>query len=324
MLVKMPTSDKVKKVACGGQFSLILTESGNIWAFGSPAYGQLGQNDDGQRIVSAGRVELDYKSSPVQIGGILKNKKIIDIACGDNHSLALDSDGAIYSWGRGDDGRLGHRDQVNQLVPKLVEELATDSRNVGVKSIACGEGISLAVSGMGQIFIWGKYRKTDANMYPKPIFDLMGWTIRSFAAGKVGIMISAEYHPSNKSLPSELEVISWGQGIVHGELCRGEGNPKNCAQLAEVQAFKGLDVELIVCGLGHTVFLLPDTDKNIKALSEEKFADWLPLDQTGDLEATNLNSNPGASSSKQLKKVGKRGAEEPTNAGKKKTRKSPT
>lgn len=175
MLVKMPTSDKVKKVACGGQFSLILTESGNIWAFGSPAYGQLGQNDDGQRIVSAGRVELDYKSSPVQIGGILKNKKIIDIACGDNHSLALDSDGAIYSWGRGDDGRLGHRDQVNQLVPKLVEELATDSRNVGVKSIACGEGISLAVSGMGQIFIWGKYRKTDANMYPKPIFDLMGW-----------------------------------------------------------------------------------------------------------------------------------------------------
>lgn len=137
-------------------------------------------------------------------------------------------------------------------------------------------------------------------------------------------MISAEYHPSNKSLPSELEVISWGQGIVHGELCRGEGNPKNCAQLAEVQAFKGLDVELIVCGLGHTVFLLPDTDKNIKALSEEKFADWLPLDQTGDLEATNLNSNPGASSSKQPKKVRKRGAEEPTNAGKKKTRKSPT
>ena len=42
---------------------------------------------------------------------------ISDIAVGYEHILALSSDGDIYSWGRGKNGRLGHGDQETQTKP---------------------------------------------------------------------------------------------------------------------------------------------------------------------------------------------------------------
>ena len=45
------------------------------------------------------------------------------MAAGKYHSLAIIESGAIYSWGEGEDGRLGHGDQQKQLLPKRVEAL---------------------------------------------------------------------------------------------------------------------------------------------------------------------------------------------------------
>ena len=42
---------------------------------------------------------------------------ISDIAVGYEHVLALSSDGDIYSWGRGKNGRLGHGNQETQSHP---------------------------------------------------------------------------------------------------------------------------------------------------------------------------------------------------------------
>ena len=38
------------------------------------------------------------------------------------HSLATTADGAVWSWGNGERGRLGHgEDLSNQLLPKKIE-----------------------------------------------------------------------------------------------------------------------------------------------------------------------------------------------------------
>ena len=42
---------------------------------------------------------------------------ISDISVGYEHVLALSSDGDIYSWGRGKNGRLGHGNQETQTKP---------------------------------------------------------------------------------------------------------------------------------------------------------------------------------------------------------------
>ena len=49
-----------------------------------------------------------------------KSKRVRDIACGSSHSAAIISNGALYTWGLGDYGRLGHGDNTTQLKPKQV------------------------------------------------------------------------------------------------------------------------------------------------------------------------------------------------------------
>ena len=48
-----------------------------------------------------------YATLPVRVHSF-DNIKIKGISCGKNHSLCWDIQGMIYSWGEGDDGKLGH------------------------------------------------------------------------------------------------------------------------------------------------------------------------------------------------------------------------
>ena len=56
-----------------------------------------------------------------------------------NTKLCLD-DGAVYTWGRGDDGRLGHGDNGWKYVPRVVEALE-GQRIVQVRRLLWGEAL---------------------------------------------------------------------------------------------------------------------------------------------------------------------------------------
>ena len=45
----------------------------------------------------------------------------------DGYALALTDGGDVYSWGKGYNGRLGHRDSSNYNTPKLVEALVPEN-----------------------------------------------------------------------------------------------------------------------------------------------------------------------------------------------------
>ena len=52
-------------------------------------------------------------------------QRVIAASAGAGHSLALTADGALWSWGSGAPGSLGHgEDLSNQLLPKKIEEWA--------------------------------------------------------------------------------------------------------------------------------------------------------------------------------------------------------
>lgn len=79
---------KIAEIKSGQEHNLILTTNGVLFSYGKNNFGSLGL---GGRIFAA---------SPQQITK-LSNKKIISVACGFHHSLALSDIGDIYSWGRG-------------------------------------------------------------------------------------------------------------------------------------------------------------------------------------------------------------------------------
>ena len=77
------------------------------------------------------------------------NVEITDLACGSNHTVALDSKGRIYTWGFGGYGRLGHSEPKDEYVPRLLEYF--DGPNRAAKMIAAGSSFSMAVSAFGKL-----------------------------------------------------------------------------------------------------------------------------------------------------------------------------
>ena len=50
----------------------------------------------------------------------LQGKHVREVACGSGHSAAITANGELYTWGQGDQGRLGHGDDASQTKPKQV------------------------------------------------------------------------------------------------------------------------------------------------------------------------------------------------------------
>ena len=50
------------------------------------------------------------------------DQRVVAVSAGGFHSLALTADGAVFTWGHGLHGCLGHgEDLSNQLLPKKIE-----------------------------------------------------------------------------------------------------------------------------------------------------------------------------------------------------------
>ena len=77
-------------------------------------------------------------------------ERICSVAAGANHSLAVTQSGALYAWGEGGCGQLGHGNDEDQLLPKRVEGLQER-----VCSVAAGPNHSLAVTQSGALYSWG-------------------------------------------------------------------------------------------------------------------------------------------------------------------------
>ncbi|KAJ8614418.1 hypothetical protein CTAYLR_000740 [Chrysophaeum taylorii] len=73
------------------------------------------------------------------------------IACGTNHTLAIDEAGEVWSWGKSDYGKCGHGGDGDVLKPKKIEALS----GIEFESVACGEFHSAAVDVEGRLFTWG-------------------------------------------------------------------------------------------------------------------------------------------------------------------------
>lgn len=111
----------VVAAAAGGDFAVALTAAGAVYACGSYEAGQLGNGVTGERIVTAGKTAFDTQCSWGQVTeGGLATETITSVAAGAAHTLALTSSGAVYSWGSGAYGRLGHNGAKDELKPRRI------------------------------------------------------------------------------------------------------------------------------------------------------------------------------------------------------------
>ena len=60
------------------------------------------------QIAAGFKIMYDPQPTPKLISG-LSGHNIVKIACGHNHTIALDDKGAAFTWGNGNYGKLGHK-----------------------------------------------------------------------------------------------------------------------------------------------------------------------------------------------------------------------
>uniref|UniRef100_A0A6Q2Y165 BTB domain-containing protein n=1 Tax=Esox lucius TaxID=8010 RepID=A0A6Q2Y165_ESOLU len=169
---------RVTEVACGSHHSLALTDAGEgggcysscnrgvsycepclkssrsvqrgylsclvgqVYGWGYNGNGQLGLGNNGNQL------------TPCRLVG-LQGLRVLQIASGYAHSLALTDEGLLYAWGANTYGQLGTGNKSNQLSPV---QILTEKERI-VEIAAChSTHTSAAKTQSGQVYMWGQCR----------------------------------------------------------------------------------------------------------------------------------------------------------------------
>jgi alpha-tubulin suppressor-like RCC1 family protein len=123
-----------KAVAAGGYHTVAVGTDGTLWAWGSNYHGQVGD--------SSPLYTLADRTSPVQIGSGFES-----VAAGQNHSVALKSDGSLWAWGANSYWQLGTTTPAGSSTPIQVA--------TGVAMVSAGVDVTAMVKTDSSLWTWG-------------------------------------------------------------------------------------------------------------------------------------------------------------------------
>ncbi|XP_044532343.1 RCC1-like G exchanging factor-like protein [Gracilinanus agilis] len=195
-----PQETRVLQVACGRAHSLILTDSEGVLSMGNNSYGQCGR-----AVVSDEVYSESHKIHRMQDF----DGRVLQVVCGQDHSLFLTDKGEVYSCGWGADGQtgLGHYN-ITSSPTKVGGAIA----GVNIVQVATYGDFCLAVSADGDLFGWGNSEylqlaavteATQVNVPTHLPFSGIG-KIKQAACGGTGSAV----------LNDEGHVFVWGYGIL--------------------------------------------------------------------------------------------------------------
>jgi len=231
-LLPIMTNLLIGSVACGAHHCLFLTNSGQIYSFGLGKEGRLGHGDE-------------VTHSEPKLISLLKDIKIVAVACGMLHSVALTEDGEVATWGANKYGQLGHENPDSHILPYPVASL----RNIFIVSAHCGRAHTAVLTREGVVYTFGQNLcgqlgdpDTDARPFDlhKPFFE--GRAIRK--------MVTGHYH--SLSLTVDGSVYGWGYN-TNGELGVKELGHLQTPRALELDFLRnGEKVEDVSAGAWHS------------------------------------------------------------------------
>lgn len=139
--ITFPAGEAITAIAAGAAHSLALDSAGNVWAWGRNGNGQLGISSfDANR------------NAPAKLIHFPPNTRLIAIAAGGSHSLALDSGGNVWAWGANAAGQLGNGQNIQQHGPT---NTIFPNGTPRILSISAGGSHNLAVDANHNTWAWG-------------------------------------------------------------------------------------------------------------------------------------------------------------------------
>ncbi|TVQ38503.1 MAG: choice-of-anchor D domain-containing protein [Spirochaetaceae bacterium] len=235
---------EIRDIAAGNEVTLVLTVDGRVLSFGKGSHGQKGDGTVSNRFV------------PAHVGTGFRD--VVKIVHGQGHTLALKSDGTVWTWGMNDYGQLGRGWGANRSLPGQVPGIT------GIVDIAAGRSHSLVLGGDGSIWGWGRNSSRELGnpghtwgSYPSPIEAAIG------IAGTVVALGSS--HSSSFAITSTGDLWAWGSnywGSLGDDLGSENDPPQNHSPTPIlVPGLSSVAIQQVTGGSGHTLAL--DTEGNV-------------------------------------------------------------
>lgn len=189
----------VVAVSAGYLHAMALKADGTVLAWGENFLGQLGNGTQ------------DSSNTPVQVVGLSVDSKVVAIAAGFSHSVALKADGSVWCWGRNGIAACG----IGVITPNAltmpvqVHGVGNEGFLADVKAISAGANSTMALTKSGDLYIWGNNNNgqigngmvsTDPQLTPLKLMD-----------GVIAIAnASVSGATSSYALKSDGSVLGWG------------------------------------------------------------------------------------------------------------------
>jgi alpha-tubulin suppressor-like RCC1 family protein len=129
-----------KQVSAGGLSVAAIKTDGTLWTWGTTGtFGGLGINISGFG---------EIRNTPVTTFAGGTNWK--QVSCGGNHTMAIKTDGSLWTWGANDNGSLGISDTNVRITP-----VTTFAGGTNWKQVSCGRNFTAAIKTDGSLWTWG-------------------------------------------------------------------------------------------------------------------------------------------------------------------------
>lgn len=229
----------ISNVACGEWHTAIVSSCGRLFTYGEGTFGVLGHGD---------RRSFPWPKEVESLSGL----KVRSVACGSWHTAAIvevvvdrfrynTASGKLFTWGDGDEGRLGHADNGSKLVPTCVSQLV----DYDFVQVSCGRMLTVALTTMGKVFAMGSAKHGQlGNPHARDKAVMVEGLLKQEF---VKVISCGSYHVA--VLTSAGSVYTWGKG-ENGQL--GLGDTENRYTPSFVETLRDRQVDTITCGPSFT------------------------------------------------------------------------
>ena len=232
---------RLSQADAGDVHSGAVGSDGNIYSWGDNQKNQLGRT-----VTSSTPADRPNKvDTPAGI-------TFIEASAGYGFSVALGSDGNLYSWGDNGLGQLG-RDTTGTSDPKPSK--VNTPADITFTSVSAGRSYAVAVSSDGNIYSWGDNsagrlgRDTTGTSDPMPSKVQIPANI-TFISASAGWGHTA-------ALDSQGNVYTWGDN-THGELGRSTAGNKQDSHPGKADTPTGITFTQASAGGSHSVAVSDD------------------------------------------------------------------
>jgi alpha-tubulin suppressor-like RCC1 family protein len=262
-----------KQVSTGGNHTAAIKTDGTLWTWGLGSVGRLGTND------------LTNRSTPVTTFAGGTDWK--QVSSGSFHTAAIKTDGTLWTWGNGTNGRLGTNDTTTRSTP-----VTTFAGGNNWKQVSASINHIAAIKTDGTLWTWGsglngRLGTNDTTTRSTPV--------TTFAGGNNWKQVSSGVDHT-AAIKTDGTLWIWGAGS-DGRLGTNDLDQRN----TPVTTFAGgTDWKQVSAGGNHTVALKDDgVNKELFVFGGALFGQ-LGIDTIVDITSTPVTTFAGGTNWKQV------------------------